>query len=114
MYVYMWLNISALKTLKYSALLFTIITLLLIYLSKRSQKKAAKLLGNKFFIGGLVGIIIWSYVTLNLPGKALESMKIKKATKAAIIAFLITILSELKLTIAPFWLVWINCLLSTY
>ena len=62
---------------------------------------------NKVFIGGLMMVILWSFFSLRGKAKSEEDKKSREATKSAIIALVIAIMSELHLSIAPFWLVWI-------
>ena len=92
---------------KYAAFLFMLLTLVILYHDKERQGRIIALFTHKVFIIGVVGIIIWSYITLKLTDDTEENKKIKYATRSAILAFLIAILSEMKLTIAPFWLIWI-------
>ena len=93
--------------LKYAALTFAVVTTAIIFSHPWRRAKLFKLLGNKFFFWGLLMIITWSVFTLRLDNHTKEHLAIKSATRSAILALLITILSELKLIIAPFWLAWI-------
>ena len=92
---------------KYSALTFAFITLLIIFNKEDSRKKLFELLKNKFFMGSLVIVIIWCYISLSNTSTSKEDIKNREATKNAIIALLIAVMSELHLAIAPFWLVWL-------
>jgi O-antigen ligase len=92
---------------KYSALAFSFITLIIIFRSSKSKKKIFELIRNKFFIGGLIVVIIWCFISLRGTGETEEDKKTREATKNAIIALLIAVMAELHLSIAPFWLVWL-------
>ena len=93
--------------LKYAAFTFASITTAIVYYHPWRRAKLVRLLGNKFFFWGLMMIIVWCFFTLRLEGNTSHHAAIKSATKSAILALLITIFSELKLIIAPFWLAWI-------
>ena len=92
---------------KYAAFLFTFVAMLLIHHDKEKQDRIMILLQSKLFIIGMVFIIAWSYITLKLEDDTGENNKIKYATRSAIISLIVALLSEMKLTIAPFWIVWI-------
>ena len=92
---------------KYPAMMFAIITLMIVYRNPASRKKVVELLHNKVFMGGLMMVVLWSFFSLRGNAKSEEDKKSREATKSAIIALIIAIMSELHLSIAPFWLVWI-------
>lgn len=92
---------------KYPAMMFAIITLMVVYRNPASRKKVVELLHNKVFMGGLMMVVLWSFFSLRGNAKSEEDKKSREATKSAIIALIIAIMSELHLSIAPFWLVWI-------
>lgn len=92
---------------QYPALMFAIITLMVVYRNPASRKKVVELLHNKVFMGGLMMVVLWSFFSLRGNAKSEEDKKSREATKSAIIALIIAIMSELHLSIAPFWLVWI-------
>ena len=87
--------------------MFAIITLMVVYRNPASRKKVVELLHNKVFMGGLMMVVLWSFFSLRGNAKSEEDKKSREATKSAIIALIIAIMSELHLSIAPFWLVWI-------
>ncbi len=91
---------------KYPAMMFAIITLMVVYRNPASRKKVVELLHNKVFMGGLMMVVLWSFFSLRGNAKSEEDKKSREATKSAIIALIIAIMSELHLSIAPFWLVW--------
>jgi len=93
---------------QYPAMMFAVITLAIIYRNVESRKKVVELLRNKTFMGGLMMVILWSFFSLRGNAKSEEDKKSREATKSAIIALVIAIMSELHLSIAPFWLVWIT------
>ena len=86
---------------------FAIITLMVVYRNPASRRKVTELLHNKVFMGGLMMVVLWSFFSLRGNPKSEEDKKSREATKSAIIALIIAIMSELHLSIAPFWLVWI-------
>ena len=92
---------------QYPAMMFAIITLMVVYRNPASRKKVGELLYNKVFMGGLMMVVLWSFFSLRGNAKSEEDKKSREATKSAIIALIIAIMSELHLSIAPFWLVWI-------
>ena len=92
---------------QYPAMMFAIITLMVVYRNPASRKKVMELLRNKVFMGGLMMVFLWSFVSLRGNAKSEQDKKSREATKSAIIALIIAIMSELHLSIAPFWLVWI-------
>ncbi len=92
---------------QYPAMMFAIITLMAIYRNPARRKKVVELLHNKVFMGGLMMVVLWSFFSLRGNAKSEEDKKSREATKSAIIALIIAIMSELHLSIAPFWLVWI-------
>jgi transposase len=92
---------------QYPAMMFAIITLMVVYRNPASRKKVVELLHNKVFMGGLMMVVLWSFFSLRGNAKSEEDKKSREATKSAIIALIIAIMSELHLSIAPFWLVWI-------
>ena len=92
---------------QYPAMMFAIITLMVVYRNPASRRKVVELLHNKVFMGGLMMVVLWSFFSLRGNAKSEEDKKSREATKSAIIALIIAIMSELHLSIAPFWLVWI-------
>ena len=92
---------------QYPAMMFAIITLMVVYRNPASRKKVMELLRNKVFMGGLMMVFLWSFFSLRGNAKSEQDKKSREATKSAIIALIIAIMSELHLSIAPFWLVWI-------
>jgi len=103
MYIYM----PSMPSAQYPAMMFAIITLMVVYRNPASRKKVVELLHNKVFMGGLMMVVLWSFFSLRGNAKSEEDKKSREATKSAIIALIIAIMSELHLSIAPFWLVWI-------
>ena len=92
---------------QYPAMMFATITLMVVYRNPASRKKVVELFHNKVFMGGLMMVVLWSFFSLRGNAKSEEDKKSREATKSAIIALIIAIMSELHLSIAPFWLVWI-------
>ena len=79
------------------------------YKSQRAREKVLELIGTPSWIINLIIMvlfIVWiSHETKWDTSK--EAMRTKEAMKKAIIAFIIAILSEFGLTIAPFWVVFV-------
>jgi len=91
----------------YAAIVFAFITLGIVLRDGGRRTKLMYFLHNKTFLGGILAVIIWSFFSLREPATTEEDKKNQAATKQAIIALIIALLSELHLSIAPFWLVWI-------
>jgi len=79
------------------------------YKSQRARDKVLELIGTPSWVINVI-IIILFIAWLNHETKwdtSEEATKTREALKKAIIAFIIAILSELGLTIAPFWVVFV-------
>lgn len=87
--------------------IFSMITMGILVSHKDKQQKVLGLLKNKSFLFSLVVIVGWSYYCLYQISDDLND-DYKKATKQAIIAFIIALLAHLELKVAPYWLVWIT------
>ena len=95
---------------EYIALLITVIlTLRTIALSTRAKNKIIELFSNKRWLINLLIIVAFiSYILYETNGNDTEdSKRSQKALIKAIIAFIIAIYSEIGLTIAPFWTVFV-------
>ena len=86
---------------------FSMITMGILVTHKEKQQKVMNLLKNKIFLFSLFVIVVWSYYCLYYISDDLND-DYKKATKQAIIAFIIALLAHLELKVAPYWLVWIT------
>ena len=87
----------------------TIITLYAGFKSKKAQGAFRELISKKRWLINvlmIIGFIIYIYYETNNDDSK-DSKKTKEALQKAIIAFIIGLLSELGLTIAPFWLVFV-------
>lgn len=87
--------------------IFSMITMGILVSHKDKQQKVLGLLKNKSFLFSLVVIVGWSYYCLYQISDDFND-DYKKATKQAIIAFIIALLAHLELKVAPYWLVWIT------
>jgi hypothetical protein len=87
--------------------IFSMITMGILMTHKDKQQRVFNLVKNKTFLFSLVVIVMWSYYCLyHIPDDLNDDYK--KATKQAIIAFIIALLAHLELKMAPYWLVWIT------
>ena len=90
----------------YSFLFFIIITIVIIFKNKEMTKLIITLFSNKTFLLSFIGIIIFSIYNLNQSSEDEETVRIKNATREAILGFVIAIMAYLDLTAAPFWIIW--------
>lgn len=75
---------------------------------KKSRDSLLSLITNKFWLLGILSIIIFSiYISIGLKKEenSKERKRIIGSYKKAVIAFLIAILAQVNMTIAPFWVV---------
>lgn len=92
-----------------SVLLYSIVTIFLIYSNKEKRAIFMNLIKNKQFLISLTIVCLFVGYTLNLnDDDDHETEKLKKATKHGLIALLIAIMASLDLKIAPFWFVWLT------
>ena len=91
-----------------SIILYFIATMFIIYKDKEKRDIFLKLVNDKNFILGLGFVVAFILYTLNLADDDEETEKVKKATRAGLIALLIAIMAALDLKLAPFWLVWLT------
>ena len=88
---------------------FTLLSLVTIFNKKETTYKLYNLVNNQNFLISLfisIALLIYIY---KIPFKDKQnSIKIKKVTNSAIVAFIIALLAYLDLTIAPFWVIWIT------
>jgi hypothetical protein len=80
----------------------------IIYKNKEKRDIFLKLVNDKNFVLGLGFVVSFILYTLNLADDDEETEKVKKATRAGLIALLIAIMAALDLKLAPFWLVWLT------
>lgn len=89
--------------------IFSIITIGILVTQKEKKMKLINLLKNKAFLVSLVVIIVWCYYWLfHVKDETEQHEKYKRATKQAILGFMIALLAHLELKVAPFWLIWIT------
>ena len=86
---------------------FVGVTALLVFRDEERTNKLKKLFTNKLFLISLVGIIIFSWWQLSSTGDDDESDRRKRATREAILGFIIAVLAYLDLKAAPFFIIWI-------
>jgi len=86
--------------------IFAIITSTIVLLKKDMRKKVTALASNTSFLLGCVPVIGLSWWSLSLPNNSKEALRLKSATKQAIIGLLIAIFAHLDLKVAPFYLIW--------
>jgi len=91
----------------YPFLGFTFITSLIVFTSEEKKSLFVKLITNKVFMLSLVCIIIYSMWTLNDKADDDETNRRKRATREAILGFIIALLAYLDLKAAPFWIIWL-------
>lgn len=86
--------------------IFSIITIIIIFNDSEKCELVKKLMYNKLFLMSLLGIIIFSVHTLSQKEVNDEIKHRKKATKEAILGFIIAIMAYIDLKAAPFWIIW--------
>ena len=91
-----------------SIIVYFIATMFIIYKDKEKRDIFLKLVNDKNFVLGLGFVVSFILYTLNLADDDEETEKVKKATRAGLIALLIAIMAALDLKLAPFWLVWLT------
>lgn len=86
-----------------------LLTLRSIYKSKKAIISIKGLIGDKRWLVNFYMIVVFSiYIIYSRHyDDSEESQKVKMALKKAMLAFLIAVLTEMGLTIAPFWLVFV-------
>lgn len=83
------------------------ITALIVFRDEEKKKLLIKLITNKLFMGSLVIIIAFSIYQLRQPSGDDETERRKRATREAILGFVIAVLAYLDLKAAPFFIIWI-------
>ena len=83
------------------------ITALIVFRDEEKKKLLIKLTTNKLFMGSLVIIIAFSIYQLRQPPGDDETERRKRATREAILGFVIAVLAYLDLKAAPFFIIWI-------
>ena len=87
---------------------FILATSTIFYHSSEKRRKLMILLKNKFFVlSVLVALSFSIYTFYFIPKDNDDSVKIKKATKQAIIGFLIGMFHHLDFNVGPFWFIWL-------
>jgi len=97
---------DGLMGLEEGAAIVLITTATLIYFSAEHQVRLKKLVFDKIFLLATVPIVIWTYITLQLPDEG-KYRRVRESTKDALVAFVIAILAYLELKAAPFWIIWL-------
>ena len=89
--------------------IFSMITIGILVTQKDKKMKLLNLLKTKSFLVSLAVIIVWCYYWLYyVKDDQDEHEKYKRATKQAVLGFIIALLAHLELKVAPFWLIWIT------
>ena len=83
------------------------VTGFLILRDEERKSLVIRLFTNKLFLISLIGIIIFSWWQLSSTGDDEESDRRKRATREAILGFIIAVLAYLDLKAAPFFIIWI-------
>ena len=99
-------NKSNKSMFNYSFLFFIIITIVIIFRNEELKKLIIILFSDKTFFLSFIGIIIFSIYNLNQSSEDEETVRIKNATREAILGFIIAIMAYLDLTAASFWIIW--------
>ena len=86
---------------------FILATSTIFYHSNEKRKKLMELLKNKFFVLSVLFAMSFSINTLYFIPKDDDYGKIKKATKQAIIGFLIGMFHHLDFNVGPLWFIWL-------
>lgn len=86
---------------------FILATSTIFYHSNEKRKKLMHLLKNKFFVLSVLFAMSFSIYTLYFIPKNNDYEKVKKATKQAIIGFLIGMFHHLDFNVGPFWFIWL-------
>lgn len=87
---------------------FILATSTIFYHSEEKRKKLMHLLKNKFFVLSVLFAMSFSIYTLYfIPKDSDDNDKVKKATKQAIIGFLIGMFHHLDFNVGPFWFIWL-------
>ncbi len=87
---------------------FILATSTIFYHSNEKRKKLMELLKNKFFVLSVLFAMSFSIYTLYfIPKDNDDNEKVKKATKQAIIGFLIGMFHHLDFNVGPFWFIWL-------
>ncbi len=77
------------------------------YNDELKRKKIIELLNNRPFLLSALFALSFSIYTLYFVSKDDDSERLARATKQAIIAFLIGIFHHLDFKIGPFWFIWL-------
>jgi hypothetical protein len=87
---------------------FFCITLSIIIMSNDKRNKAIKIFTRKSWLINFISIILFIiYIIHSTKENTKENIQTRNALKKAIIAFIIALFTEISLTIAPFWFVFI-------
>ena len=93
-----------------SFLIFSVLTLYSIVRSPKRINRFIKMFTKKTFLINLLPIIGFSVWTLTQPDVdelGDNMVRMKHATRQAIVAFMIAVFASIDLVIAPYWLIWI-------
>ena len=99
------INFKKDKILAFSSFILAIS--MIFYTHKEKRSKLMKLLKNRPFVLSVLFAMGFSIYTLYFVPKDDNYEKVKKATKQAIIGFLIGIFHHLDFNVGPFWFIWL-------
>ena len=99
------INFKKDKVLAFSS--FILVISMIFYNSKEKRSKLMELLQNRFFVVSVLFAMSFSIYTLYFVPKDDDSEKVKKATKQAILGFLIGMFHHLDFNVGPFWFIWL-------
>ena len=86
---------------------FTMITAAIVYLHGGHRKRFLHLISNKLFVFSTFIVGLWSFYILTSTHHDDDFHKMQKATKTALIGFIIAVMGYLELVVAPFWILWL-------
>ena len=100
-------NVTTQTNFIYPFLGFVIVTAIIVFTNEEKKSLVIKLIKSKTFMFSLICVIIYSVWTLNDKSDDEETDRRKRATREAILGFIIAILAYLDLKVAPFWIIWL-------
>jgi Na+/H+-dicarboxylate symporter len=88
-------------------IIFSIVMAIIIFRDEEKIGLVKKLLTNKMFFISLMAIIGFSVYNLKQTGGGKEMYRRKRATREAVLGFIIAIMAYLDLKAAPFWVIFV-------
>jgi hypothetical protein len=87
--------------------IFSVIMAIIIFRDEEKIGLIKKLLTNKMFFFSLIAIIAFSVYNLEETGGGKELYRRKRATREAVLGFIIALMAYLDLKTAPFWVIFV-------